>query len=227
MVCFTHTSAPVVFENHIVHTKGTTGLQYASVTYRADFLATEAALLQFTSSLPPLRSISSNTKENATVIASDGALGELAVLNICIRASMIQLHGPFMRVDEESHEKVLKYAGEIVDTAEYLERINEIYWTIPVHVSYECPFCLSTECETNDDVQKGWGNACEIFHREIHRIIDSGATNSETRDVVKKLRRDMGYLRGLMQRFLNVYDTYGMYYFCFRLAKRTLTGCYR
>jgi hypothetical protein len=78
-------------------------------------------------------------------------------------------------------------------------------------------FLLILRLSTGNLSQMGWANACEVFQREISRIlegrdfIDPGGLGKGM--VIGKLRNDMEFLHGLSKRIMNVYPRLSQSFF--------------
>jgi hypothetical protein len=99
-------------------------------SFTMDYYIVTNALNQYITSLPPVPS-----KASSTSITSYGStLAELAVPASVVRAGLMQLYRLISNEDEEAHKKMLNLAKEIVDITRMVEKVNEIWWHVPIQV---------------------------------------------------------------------------------------------
>jgi hypothetical protein len=100
------------------------------LSFTMDYYIVTNALDQFITSLPPVPS-----KASSTSITSYGsALAELALPATVCRAGLMQLCWMISGEDEEAHKKMLNLGNEIVDITRMVEKVNEIWWQVPIQV---------------------------------------------------------------------------------------------
>jgi hypothetical protein len=107
-------------------------LKNATPEYQIEFLMTEESILKLAHSLPPIYPTSASVYGNHVM---ESLTTELGMLHEAAQGGMLQLHLPFTEEDVDSREKALNAAKRIVMVGSILEKTNEIYWHVSLHVS--------------------------------------------------------------------------------------------
>jgi hypothetical protein len=190
---------------------GAKTLEEASFTVANDFRIMDRVIYQLNSTVPDHPPASTSS-----YIPHDSRIAELALIQTVCRSTLMQLHGIFAEHSTESHKKVINAAYEIVAIARELEKTEEIYWQVPINVRISSSFFASRSLDVvrnaysePDFTQMGWGNACEVFHQEISRILKNvlspNANHPSPEIAVRKLREDMEFLASMTRRLTKVY----------------------
>jgi hypothetical protein len=190
---------------------GITNIESAPSDYSFRFRSGDRTLNRFLISMP--RTPRTYLPESA--LPYDRVLADLAACNTSLSCCIIHYHGYFASSSDESRSKMLSAASVVVAVAQGLEKTPEIYWELGMMVRV---ILLQIDPTVNFHAyeQIGWGNACEVFHGQIRRILDTRGVGDT--DEVDKLLDDMEFLARMAARYIKVYR-YHSTLFCYPLSR--------